>query len=212
MSFRWDSRAWRSLRCLYLSLVPEMKSRSFLTWRLTNGVCWVIMYCSKWREVKRSVDEKIMDTWKIYLSITGISISGKTRFHHTAQHLLSLIHNHHNNNNNNYNYNNYNNNDNNNYDNNYDEDDEDTDDEDIGINEMRWGEGREGGGEVVFMLYSYLTEIVEPSLVKDGLTNGRWSITNFLDLKLMNVEWQSGKDFQDLFPLSWIEKQNQKDL
>lgn len=40
----WESSVWRSRSCRYFSLEPQMNSRSFLTCRLTNGVCWIIRY------------------------------------------------------------------------------------------------------------------------------------------------------------------------
>lgn len=45
----WESSVWRSRSWRYFSLEPQMNSRSFLTCRLTNGVCWIIRY---WKIIK----------------------------------------------------------------------------------------------------------------------------------------------------------------
>lgn len=47
----WESSVWRSLSWRYFSLDPQMNSRSFLTCRLTNGVCWIIRY---WKMIEES--------------------------------------------------------------------------------------------------------------------------------------------------------------
>lgn len=44
MARRWESSVCRSRSCRYLSLEPQMKRSSLRTWRLTNGVCWIIRY------------------------------------------------------------------------------------------------------------------------------------------------------------------------
>lgn len=40
----WESKVCKSRSWRYLSLDPQMKSRSLRTCRRTNGVCWIIRY------------------------------------------------------------------------------------------------------------------------------------------------------------------------